>query len=247
MKTIISGEIKRIEDWYCKAPPKDRDAQWKDDYSAKEFARLWFDEKGGTTIPAEIRELVEKTGVGEFEVLFAIPEHVTPLDSFRGGQRNHDMFLFCRKQSGETFIVCIEAKVAEPLDATIEEKLNSVQNKEESKIPQRIKEMKCLLNMNEADVSSLRYQLFTGMVGTIREAENYNARECLFLVLQIRPSRDIGKEIAENRESIKDFLDKNGATAIFKDDCSFASELNCSNPNLRAMLGYLKVDKKDKH
>jgi hypothetical protein len=244
MKTIISGEIKGIEDWYCKAPPKDGDAQWKDDYSAKEFARLWFDEKGGTTIPAEIRELVKKTGVGEFEVLFAIPEHVTPLVSFRGGQRNHDMFLFCQKRSGETFIVCIEAKVAEPLDATIKEKLCSVKNKEESKIPQRIDAMKHLLNMNEADVSSLRYQLFTGTVGTIREAEKYNARECLFLVLQIRPSRDIEKEIVKNRNSIEAFLAANGAKELFRDANRSLSKLNCSNSKLRALFGYLTVNKR---
>ena len=30
---IIAGEIKRLEDWYCKAGPKDKDTQWKDDYS----------------------------------------------------------------------------------------------------------------------------------------------------------------------------------------------------------------------
>ena len=245
MKTIISGEIKGIEDWYCKAPPKDGDAQWKDDYSAKEFARLWFDEKGGTTIPAEIRELVKKTGVGEFEVLFAIPEHVTPLDSFRGGQRNHDMFLFCQKRSGETFIVCIEAKVAEPLDATIEEKLCSVKNKEESKIPQRIDAMKHLLNMDEADVSSLRYQLFTGTVGTIREAEKYNARECLFLVLQIRPSRDVEKKIAENRKSIEDFLAAGVVIKKWTDKRSFVRELKCNTRDLRVFLGYLEIGKKD--
>lgn len=39
---IIAGEINRIEDWYYKAGPKDKDSQWKDDYSAKEFAKLWF-------------------------------------------------------------------------------------------------------------------------------------------------------------------------------------------------------------
>lgn len=246
MKTIISGEIKSIYDWYRKAPPKDRNTQWKDDYSAKEFAKLWFDEKAGVTIPTEIRELIEKkVGIGEFEVLFAIPEHETPLDSFRGGRRNHDMFLFCRKQSGEIFIVCIEAKVAESLDATIEEKLNSAQNNQDSKIPQRIDQMKWLLNMNKADVSSLRYQLFTGMVGTVREAEKYNARECLFLVLQIRPSRDVKKEIDGNRKSIEDFLTANGAKEIFREgDRSFASELNCSNSNLRAILGYLTINKK---
>ena len=36
---IISNEMKNLEDWHCKSPPKDRDSQWEDDYSSKEFAK----------------------------------------------------------------------------------------------------------------------------------------------------------------------------------------------------------------
>ena len=65
---IIAGEIKRIEDWYYKAGPKDKDSQWKDDYSAKEFAKLWFDKNDKISLPLSIKKLLGNI-FGQFEFL----------------------------------------------------------------------------------------------------------------------------------------------------------------------------------
>ena len=242
---IISGEINRIEDWYCKAGPKDRDTQWRDDYSAKEFARLWFGDKGEPEVPDGIRILLARV-FGVCEVLFAIPEHKTRIDEFRGEPRNHDMFLYCRKGNGDVFVVCIEAKVAEPLGETVGETLESVQNKRKSNVPERIDGLKKRLGMHGVDVSGLRYQLFTGSVGTIMEAEKFKVRECLFLVLQIRPDRKIDSKIDENRQDVEAFLAKNGAQEVCSDDKSFVFRLVCDNADVTALLGYLVVDKRDR-
>ena len=215
---ILSGEIKRIEDWYYKAGPKDKDVQWKNDYSAKEFAKLWFDENENIILPHEIAELIGKV-FGNFEVLFGIPEHATRIDKYPGEQRNHDMFLFCKKENGEDFIVCIEAKVAEPLGDIIKKELDNVKNKSKTNKPNRINDMKKKLKMEKKDISNLRYQLFTGSVGTIKEGENYKVKECFFLILQILPElkipgRNEERKINSNYNDIINFLKVNEAMKI---------------------------------
>lgn len=242
---IISGEIKRIEDWYCKAGPKDKDTQWKDDYSAKEFAKLWFDKNKRVVTPEPIQILLNKI-FGNFDVLFAFPEHVTKIDSYSGGQRNHDMMLFCKKANSEEFIVCIEAKIAEKLDSTISEKLKNVKDEKQSNIPKRIEDMRRMLKMKGDDiaVSELRYQLFTGMVGTIREAENYKMRECFFLVLQILPFRNEDDHIKANLNDVNAFLTANKAKELFGENSSFVYEVQTDRDNLRSYLGYLQIKEK---
>lgn len=240
---IISGEIKRIEDWYYKAGPKDKDTQWKDDYSAKEFARLWFDKNEKLQVPQVLNEYIGKC-YGKYEILFAIPEHETRLDDFRGGQRNHDMFLYCRKENGEVFIVCIEAKVCEPLDKTLQEKLDEISEK--SRIPSRIFKMLLTLKMKNAEFDDLRYQLFTGMCGTIKEAEKYKTTECLFLVLQIMPEtivpgRKEKESIEANYSDIKNFLNRNNATLVFEDNTSLLYKMITASEEVESSFGYLKI------
>ncbi len=245
---ILAGEIKRIEDWYCKAGPKDKDCQWKDDYSAKEFAKLWFNKNEEILLPCKIKKLLENV-FGQFEVLFGIPEHVTRIDQLPGGQRNHDMFLFCKNANGENFIVCIEAKVAEPLDERVNEKLKRAKENPNSKISKRIDLMKELLKMENTDISDLSYQLFTGSAGTIAEGENYNTKKCLFLILQILPElkisgRNESEKIEANYSDIKVFLNKNNARKILEDSESFIYELKTKNNNLKSYIGYLKINEK---
>lgn len=237
---IIAGEVKRIEDWYYKAGPKDKDAQWKDDYSAKEFAKLWFSKNDEIRIPNEIKKLVEKV-FGKFDVLFAFPEHITRLDEFPGGQRNHDMFMFCKKDNGDVFIVCIEAKVAETLDSTINEKMKKVETNDSSHIPERIKRMQNLLNMDAQDIDNLRYQLFTGIVGTINECKKYNVIDGLFLILQILPKRNENKKITSNYNDVMAFLTKNKAEIVYEDEKSLLSKVNNNEQNINMYLGYLKI------
>lgn len=246
---LIAGEIKRIEDWYAKSGPKDREAQWKDGHSAKEFAKMWFDKDEKISEPKEIKSVIENI-FGKHEILFAVPEHITTIDNFAGGQRNHDMFLFCRKENGEYFIVCIEAKVDEPLDVTIQKKLDDVKENEKtkkskSKIPERIKLIQQKLEMENAEIENLRYQLFTGLVGTIKETENFCVNECMFLVLQIIPQnsgiKDLEERVSENYQDVKNFLKANSARIISEKENYLVSKVNCNNKNLNTYLCYVKA------
>ena len=103
---IIAGEIKRIEDWYYKAGPKDKETQWKDDYSAKEFARLWFKNETELIEPKEIKHIIESL-FGTHQLLFCFPEHISPLNTSKSG-RNHDMFILGNSEAEGLFVICIE-------------------------------------------------------------------------------------------------------------------------------------------
>ena len=157
------------------------------------------------------------------------------------------MFLFCKKEKGEDFIVCIEAKVAEPLDERISEKIKKANIN--SNIPKRINKMKELLKMERVDISDLRYQIFTGSAGTINEGKNYKTKECLFLILQILPElkirgRNEQEKIESNYIDIINFLEKNGASKKVEDSKSFIYELNTKYNDLKSYLGYLKINEK---
>ncbi len=241
---IIAGKIKSVEEWFCKAPPKGKEKQWKDGNSAKEFAKLWFNKKG-LIIPEKISEIITTT-FGSFNILFALPEYVSNIDEVKGEQRNHDMLLFCKTNDGEDFIVCIEAKVSESLGDTVGKQRESGKNKEGSRIPGRIKLMQKELKMQNTNIDDLYYQLFTGAVGTINEAKSLKVGKCLFLVLQIIPqsllTKNGHKKFENNLQAIKDFIIANKAKAKTDEEDLKLYKLCCDNKNLEAYLGYLQVN-----
>ena len=191
-------------------------------------------------IPIQITEIIE-TLFGKHSIFFAFPEHITTIDSYKGGQRNHDMFLFCEKETGEDFVVCIEAKTSESLDMTILQKRT---DNNKSNIAKRIEMMRTFLDMKNVDIEDLRYQVFTGLIGTIKEAEKYKTKECLFLIIQIIPNRNINKKIEKNYNDIKNFLIKNNARILKNEPNSYLiGEIITSNKIIKTYLGYIKINK----
>lgn len=230
----IFGTIESIEEWYCSAPPKSKN-QWKDGYSAKEFAKMWFKNES-VSMPKEITDYIQ-AAMGNFEAIYAIPEYETNFDDFGNG-RHHDMFILCKKkESEEKFVVCIEAKVEESLGKTVEDSLKNISSS--SNIPQRMEGMKNVLNMTNVNVSKLRYQLFTGSVGTLCEAKKQNVDKCLFIVLQIVPQsrKDINTD--STHKDFEEFVKSNGAEKVNNADNTYI--LKTAIKNIKTYIGYLRV------
>ncbi len=238
---IIAGKIKRLEDWYYKAGPKDLDTQWADDHSAKEFAKLWFN-KDKVVVNHEIQNAIRSVD-SEFQIHFTFPEHITDIDDIPGGQRNHDMMIYGKSLNNDG-IVCIEAKATEGLDEIISKKLHDVENNRKSRLPERIKNLTEYFNINLNEALDLRYQLFTGIYGTIVEAEKLNVNKCIFMILQLRTRLTKSYKIKENREDIESFLNtilRRTDIKIMKD--LFSIEIPIKS-NVKTTFLYLEIDKK---
>ena len=240
---IIAGEIKRIEDWYYKAGPKDKETQWKDDYSAKEFARLWFKNETELIEPKEIKHIIESL-FGTHQLLFCFPEHISPLNTSKSG-RNHDMFILGNSEAEGLFVICIEAKVEEKFgDDTVASHLSKVRDKS-SGVPARIKWMKHKLNLSNVNIDDIYYQLLTATCGTLTEAEKYKCKNCMFLIVQIIPHRNIQDAINGHKIEIKKFLTANNEVkSEDKIKSGYSTRLKTDNNNYKAYLGYVEIERK---
>ena len=198
---IILGEIKNIFEWYSKAGPKDKETQWKENHSALEFAKLVLD----NSFEKDIKDNILNKISSNQNIIFAIPEQITRLDEYKGGQRNHDLSLYSENDT-EKIAVCFEAKVNEDFDKYVKEKWEEG-NKKGSKIHDRIKNIINSLwqTSNIETYKDIKYQLLTGLFGTIKFAEQVHAKKCVFCIYQI--VIDEKTKIEKNEFEIQKLLD----------------------------------------
>ena len=131
------GAIASAWSWFAAAPPKGGDRQWKRKHSAMELALAWTT-TGHVAVPDDVgRVLASHPDTSGFVALDVLPEHVTPLDEYRGEGRNHDLVVIGRAAAGPT-LLAIEAKALEPLGPRLFEQLESAAGKSASNIPARL-------------------------------------------------------------------------------------------------------------
>lgn len=198
---IIAAEIKNIFDWYAKAGPKDKETQWKENHSALEFAKLVLDSTFEQDIKNNILDRISENQ----NIIFSIPEQITKLDNFKGGQRNHDLVVYS-DNSVEKIVICFEAKVNEDFDVSLKKQWEKG-NKKGSNIHNRIKKIINLLWATSTidSFQTIKYQLLTGIYSTIRFAEQFNIKKCVFCIYQIEI--DKSTKIKKNEIEIKKILD----------------------------------------
>ena len=174
-------EILTLDDWY-KCLPKITQAKWVDGRSAKELAKAWIS-SGIHKMPEEIKRLLKSHSyTSAFRPEYVIVEKVTRLDKYPGGHRNHDI-LAVGSSGNRKVVISIEAKADEPFDREINQKgstnprtniYDRIDILTRSVFGQTIKE-------NE-ELGYLRYQLLTGVAGTLIEAKKHKADFAVFVV-----------------------------------------------------------------
>ena len=197
MKVDITKEvhINTVEDWFFAAPPKGKENQWKDNYSAKELAKF----ATCSEFPAILQQIIKSMGCSASKVK-CIPEADTPLPYSSKGPRSHDLLVV-----GKDFVIGIEAKVNEPYSKTLSQEYE--QGSKDKKA--RIDWMKNLLfSENDDTINELKYQLFSGTCGTLLEAMNRNMSKCMFLVLSFDVEGNGGNKT--NNEDFEKFCAKIG-------------------------------------
>ena len=208
MKIKISKDnniITTVEEWYQFAPPKAKGKHWKDGRSAKSLAQFMTDKNQVKKLEDILVELKYDTN----GVISCTPEANTVLPC-KGNGRNHDLLMI-----GEDFVVGIEAKVSEPFGEEISTELIEASDNKKGRIDKLANELfGCKIN-EVKDGLELRYQLLTGVYGTLLEAENNKKSKALFLVIVFTDgiTREDENAVNRNNDDFKNFCQQIGLSA----------------------------------
>ena len=200
MKIKISKNnniITTVEEWYQFAPPKAKGKHWKDGRSAKSLAQFMTDKNQVKKLEDILVELEYDTN----GVISCTPEANTVLPC-KGNGRNHDLLMI-----GEDFVVGIEAKVSESFGEEISTELIEASDNKKNRIDTLANKLfGCKIN-EVKDGLELRYQLLTGVYGTLREAEKNKKSKALFLVIVFTDgiTREDENAVNRNNDDFKNF------------------------------------------
>lgn len=182
LTTPDGATISSVEGW---TRPKQA-THWQDGRSAKELAKAWFRAENP---PANLTNLF-LTHFSKIEFWEGRPERETRLPEFGEG-RNHDLWLQ-GSADAKLFTVCIEAKVDEPfgnqsVGAYRASGIARREDGESTRVPERIDSLLRIVGVRDAAWDELRYQLLTGVAGTVLQARLDNASHAAFVVWEFRP------------------------------------------------------------
>lgn len=208
-------DITDVKTWFNYAEPKGGSKQWKVGRSAYEFARYMTAYNG--EIPSAIKEYLLSIGI-KSDRFMCEPEKVTSFqkkfiqkcgldwDLGRGEGRHHDG-LMTSVNSGEIpeCVIGIEAKVSEPFDKPIKEKIEAAKSKKnngENTRKRILESVRVIMNEEEKrDIESLpdlKYQLLSTTIGTVLEARKAHASKAVVLIMEFVGNVHKESRYAEN-------------------------------------------------
>lgn len=212
-------KIKDVPTWFNVAPPKGKEKQWQDGYSAKELAK--FVTENTEAFKALIEDIVKSISDNKTIVFKGVPEFTTPLPFSARGPRNHDLLL-----SSNNLVIGIESKANESFGNSVYKEINNSTSKDKKERIHWL--MKTLLEKDinldsltkEDSIGKLKYQLFTATAGTLLEAAERNVNQCVVLVLSFysdkvnNPNQKAFNEfvavVCDNDKAQKTFVLENG-------------------------------------
>ena len=214
MKLEIKKEniIKDLTSWFRYAEPEGGESQWEEGRSAMEFARYMTSSKG--QLPTEIQKYLSSIGFDKEDYL-CMPEEVTSYDDYdlgNGSGRHHDGLLV-----SDHHIIGIEAKVSESFDNSVSKKMEAAKKNSgggknmRKRIFNSLKMIKEDFDDNSLEsVGDLMYQLISGMIGTIIEANKRKKDKAVFLIIEfsgdVKKEKSYANNVRRNHESYDYFL-----------------------------------------
>jgi hypothetical protein len=213
--------IGNLQAWFDVAPPKRGARHWKDCRSAKELARAWYIEGTGAKVPAVLLALLEPFRVASANVL-GEPEAQVAIDSLRGESPNLDLALTFAMLDG-SLAVGVEAKADESFGDLAGKKLEKAARRiavdKPTNATARAQELSSALLPPWADalphLGELRYQLLTGVAGTLAYARQQSASRAVFVVHEFICDKHTAKsKLRRNQEDLDRFACRLTAGAV---------------------------------
>jgi len=153
------------------------DKQWKKGYSARTLAYCWEEAEG---FPGSVRAVFKQSEYTLFhnvEMLLGIPEHKVDLPPKGGHPSQNDLYVLARSDD-ELISIAVEGKVKESLGPLVSE---WIQEESKGKF-ERLEFLDNLLEVNNKDLSGIRYQLLHRTASALIEAQRFCAPHALMLV-----------------------------------------------------------------
>ncbi|QLY40171.1 hypothetical protein HF295_04555 [Hujiaoplasma nucleasis] len=198
------GDIKEA---FLKNKTKKKD--WCEGKSAESLCRYWFNEDNN-----EFDKMISEKFSG-FKLNDGYFEATTYFDNYKGGPRNHDLLFKKVIYNKGQMTIGIEAKGNEEYAELIKDKYQYVINTrakgKKSNLDLRLDAIFDSLNRNNNDLSydefsGLRYQLFSGLIGTITEANLNKSDVALFIIHQFVTHKTITSSLETNKRDLKKYL-----------------------------------------
>jgi hypothetical protein len=196
-----------INQWKIECPPKNVSKQWKNGYSAYELASEYI-----TNGSLSIERFLLSTGVvSNLKINFAYPEYETKIDKYGQG-RVHDLLLLAT-QGTEDILISVEGKVNESfgnydlsnyyLKSKID-MLNGLNSNKCLRIEGILK--KLFRDRIPKNISGIRYQLLTGLIGTLEEARNKNIKKAHFVIQIFNTNLSNKNKVYKNHKEINKLI-----------------------------------------
>lgn len=208
------GRIATLAEWFANAPPKGKERQWKNGRSAKEIARAWCPEGSEPEVPIELADLLKTGPFENLQIREVRAEARIVFDAFPGEPRNADLAIAAADSVGPVAIT-VEAKADESFGDRVEKVLvdaaRRISREENSNAVARVQGLSRGLlpgwQKGLPQLGQLRYQLLTGIAGTLALAREIAAIRAVFIVHELVDPRET-KESArrKNREDFDQFL-----------------------------------------
>jgi uncharacterized protein DUF6946 len=205
--------ITSVSDWYTGAPPKGGEAHWVPGRSARELASAWCGSHG-PCVPAEIEQLLRShPDLVDVVVERAVPEHQIRFDDLRGEPRNADLAIEARDRDGVVAIT-IEGKADETFDRQVSSVLHSAVERlaadERTGAVSRVEALSAALlprwREGMPHLGELRYQLLTGIAGTLAWARELGATRAVFVVHEFVTDHTRDDKHAQNASDLTLFV-----------------------------------------
>jgi hypothetical protein len=209
------ARIRSVEEWGELAKPASL-RHWKDGRSAKELAKAWISGDGQAKL---LRLLDTREETSGLSIESAVAEARVSFDDYPGGKRNHDLLI--RGQSaGGSLVVGLEAKGDETFGETIaqyDRRARALRNAgQRTNAPERLSglldEIGAMSLERVPSLGVLRYQLFSGVAGTLAAAGTDEM--AAFIVHEFATPLTTVKKREANKKALGEFVgDVTGAIA----------------------------------
>ena len=158
------------------------DKHWKTGYSARSLACCWEEAQG---FPKSVTDVFKSSSFKLFhsvEFILGIPEHKVDLPPRGGRPSQNDLFILAKAQD-ELISIAVEGKVSEPFGPLVSEWVEDASPGKSERLEYLIN----LLEINNKDISNIRYQLLHRTASALIEAERFCASHALMLVHTFQP------------------------------------------------------------
>lgn len=205
--------IRTLEEWQFHAGPKS-EKHWVPGRSAYETGRAWLGDGGAPSLPTEIRDLFDSSDLTRgFDAEIVYPEHQIRFDDFGGEPRNADLALVGRV-GRKKVAVTIEGKADEAFSNVLAKEMVLARRAKERNPASRKQErieglVQGILGLpleSFQEVENLRYQLFTGVAGTLTWARENSAELAVFLVQVFETAKTQRKRLDRNETDFSEFV-----------------------------------------